>query len=782
MPLVRAGNGVNQSLSSRVVNGVIIVIGLALGLADVVGDMITVGVVPGYVLFGIPLIMIMGWFPMLIGRTGGGIEIRLDTCVLIFLCAVTEPVTALAVWSIGVTLGQVFSDKRPSVKLFNIALGVIAGGLAVVTFTLTRSSTETSPRELLAAGLAGAVYFVVDFVMSAISLSLEEGSSLRQELAPTGALGPLVAFLGIAALGYLASIVVRQLPAWSAALLVVPVSTILIASRAQSRGSEHTRRLKILLDLAVRVQTVTERTEVLDALHAGAVDLLRDPRVGLRSTPPVGSEVGVAVSVAPDEDLWLVGPARNRARATAHDDRQGMLALVAVAEDALTRLRLSEDMAHLAWHDSLTKLPNRSLFMDRVEHAVAMHARRGGQLAVLFCDLDGFKRVNDLFGHAAGDSLLVEVGHRINGSVREVDTVARLGGDEFAVLLEDVDDPTHISGTCERILEALRDRFEISGEEVSVTTTIGVAVSARRDSAETLLSHADLAMYHAKGQGKNRYETYRLGFGDERLQRIALIEALRRAIDAKELQVAYQPVVDLRSRITYGVEALVRWRRDGGLVPPDLFIPAAEESGLIVSLGAAVLDLVAADTPALREAAGRNISIGVNISAQQLHEPEFPAQIAAARATMGDVELVLELTERDFVANDQQTVAAMTELAGSGVRFAIDDFGVGFSSIGYLQRLPVDVLKIDRSFLTHIEDDERACSLVRSMVVMGKALGLDVVIEGVERLTQLDHIVNHADGAIGQGYLFARPMPFDEMEAALIDQRRTSPPRLTAIS
>ncbi|MGI8993677.1 MAG: putative bifunctional diguanylate cyclase/phosphodiesterase, partial [Nocardioidaceae bacterium] len=366
--------------------------------------------------------------------------------------------------------------------------------------------------------------------------------------------------------------------------------------------------------------------------------------------------------------------------------------------------------------------------------------------------------------------------------VREVDTVARLGGDEFAVLLEDVDDLSHITGTCERILEALRRRFEIGGEEVSVTTTIGVAISASRDSAETLLSHADLAMYHAKGQGKNRFETYRLSFGDERLQRIALIEALRKAIDAKDLQVAYQPVVDLRSRIAYGVEALVRWRRDGVLVPPDLFIPAAEESGLIVGLGSLVLELVAADTPALRAAAGRNISISVNISAQQLHEPDFTSQVEAARATMGDVELVLELTERDFVANDQQTVTAMTELAASGIRFAIDDFGVGFSSIGYLQRLPVNVLKVDRSFLRHIEDDERACSLVRSMVVMGQALGLDVVIEGVERLTQLDHIVSHADGTIGQGYLFARPMPFEEMESLLVEQRRTSPPRLTAIS
>ena len=268
---------------------------------------------------------------------------------------------------------------------------------------------------------------------------------------------------------------------------------------------------------------------------------------GSATEPPSSTEIGVAVHGS-GEELWVVGPALNRARSTAEDDRQGLTALVAVAEDAFARLRLSEDMAHLAWHDSLTGLPNRSLFMDRVEHAMAMQARRGGQLAVLFCDLDGFKRVNDLFGHAAGDELLVEVGHRIKATVRDTDTVARLGGDEFAVLLEEVQDPEDIGASCERILEALRRRIEVAGDSVSVTTTIGIALSKPGDSADTLLSQADLAMYHAKGQGKDRYETYRLSFGDERLQRIELVETLRHAIETKALEVFYQPVVDLQTR------------------------------------------------------------------------------------------------------------------------------------------------------------------------------------------------------------------------------------------
>ncbi len=439
---------------SPVFDGAVVAVGVLVGIVALSHELIFLGAADPRYFLGVPLIMLMGWFPMLIGRTGGGIEIGLDTCVLVFLAVVTAPVQAMAIWFLGILACQLLSNKRTATKLFNIGLGGVAGGIAVLCLDATRGTSSGTPRELFAAGLGAAVYFIVDFTVSAVSLSLEEGLSIAAGLRPTGALGALVAFLGIASLGYLAALVVRQLPPWSAALLAVPICTIMVASRAQSRGSEHARRLKILLDTAVRVQTVSDRAAVMEALTSGASDLLRDQRVRLRTDPPSNTEIGVAVHGS-GKDLWVVGPALNRARSTADDDRQGLTALVAVAEDAFARLRLSEDMAHLAWHDPLTGLPNRSLFMDRVEHAMAMQVRRGGQLAVLFCDLDGFKRVNDLFGHAAGDELLVEVGNRIKGTVRTTDTVARLGGDEFAVLLEEVQDPDDVGASCERILEAL---------------------------------------------------------------------------------------------------------------------------------------------------------------------------------------------------------------------------------------------------------------------------------------------------------------------------------------
>jgi diguanylate cyclase (GGDEF)-like protein len=498
--------------------------------------------------------------------------------------------------------------------------------------------------------------------------------------------------------------------------------------------------------------------------------------VALRSTAPGPNEIGVLVPGG-EEQQWIVAPSLNRARSTAKDDLAGLAALVVVADDALARLRLSNAMSHQAWHDPLTGLPNRSLFMDRVAHAMELQRRRGGHLAVLFCDLDGFKRVNDSYGHAAGDNCLTEVGRRIRGAVRETDTVARLGGDEFAVLLEEVVELSEVELACERILTALRKRFHMFGEDVSVTTTIGVALSETGGTADSLLSQADLAMYHGKGQGKNRYETYRLSFGDQRSQRIEFVEDLRRAVETKALEVYYQPVVDLHSHMIVGVEALARWRRDGVLVPPDLFIPTAEQSGLIVGLGEIVLDVVMADAPKLVAAGGRSLSVAVNVSAQQLESEGFVDRVLSSRAAMGGVHLTLEVTERDFVNDEPRTLAAMNALAAADVRFAIDDFGVGFSSMEYLQRLPVRILKVDKTFVTNIEHDSKACTLVRSMVVMGEALGLDVIVEGIERWSQLEHVTFHAGATTGQGYLFGRPMTCAEMVELLSASIQTWPER-----
>lgn len=725
-------------------------------------------------LLAVPLIVFMGYFPMLIGRTGGGIEIGLDSCVLIFLANVVGEWNALAVWFVGTLIGQLLTDKRRTVKAFNIGLGAIAGGLALLVIFVADADVSPflSERSLFATAASAAVYFLVDYLVSAMSLSLEEGTPLFAELAPRGALAAFFAFIAIASLGLLGALVWQAYgEIWATALLAVPVVSIMVASRALSRGTEHARRLKVLFDTLVAAQGVTERTSLLEALRNGASDLLHDHRVTIRGIPPGTNEIGVQVGGS-DEEQWIVAPALNRERSTANHDQAGLDALVAVADDALERLRLGEAMEYQAWHDSLTGLANRSLFMDRVGHAMEMQSRSGHGLAILFCDLDGFKRVNDMYGHAAGDALLAEVGQRIRSAVRETDTIARLGGDEFAVLLEAIDGPEEIELACQRILAGLRAPFHLLGEDVSVTTTIGVATAEPNASADSLVSRADLAMYHGKALGKNRFESYRDAFGDERTRRLEFVESLRKALMARSLEVFYQPIVDLELGRAVGVEALVRWRRNGVLMPAEDFILAAEESGLVGALGDLVLDMVAVDAPIIRTAAGQRLSVAVNVSAQQLHREGFVEQVESMRARMGDVDLVLEVTERDFVDNEPRTSAAMEALAASGVRFAIDDFGVGFSSLEYLQRLPVHILKVDKTFLTNIEDDSRACTLVRSMVVMGEALGLEVIVEGVERSSQLPHVTAHAGAVTGQGYLFGLPAPLVEVVEALSDHAR----------
>jgi len=760
---------VKRSRASLAFDATVVVTGLSLALVAFALFLSRWQPVEPALLLTLPIIVAMGRFPVLIGhigRTGSGFEVGLESCVLVFLANTVDPVTTLAVWAAGALLAQAYNGKSTSTKWFNAGLSVLAATWALAVMEPLKADMAATGRQLVATALGALTYFCADLLLTAVSLRLEEGKSLREQLTPSGVMTALTAFLAIASLGFLGSLIITVLPSWSAALLAVPALTVVVASRALSRGREYARRSKVLLRTAANLQTVLDRTSLLEALISGARQLLKDRRVSLSREAPGLDELGVAVPGV-DDSVWIVSPLLKRSRATAAADVEALAALVAVAEDAFARLRLSAAMTEMAWHDSLTGLANRSLFMVRMQQAMQKHTTQGGQFAVLFCDLDGFKRINDLFGHAAGDELLGRVGARIKAAIRTEDTVARLGGDEFAVLVENVTSPDDVEATCQRILESLRARVQLTTEEVSISTTIGVAMSATGRSADSLLSQADLAMYHAKRHGKNRYETYHLALGEERRRRIELVENLRRAIDSRELEVFYQPIVKLSTREISGVEALVRWRRDGELISPKLFIPVAEESGLIVGLDQLVLDLVVAQVPHLRAAAGRQIIISVNISGQHLQSDDLRARVRTARQEMGDVNLVLEMTERDFVDSDRTTLAAMEALANENIRFAIDDFGVGFSSFSYLQRLPVSILKLDQSFVEGIERDEKARTLVRSVIVMADALGIDVVIEGIERESQLYHLDSCARACSGQGYFFAKPIPFDEMVAIL---------------
>jgi len=445
--------------------------------------------------------------------------------------------------------------------------------------------------------------------------------------------------------------------------------------------------------------------------------------------------------------------------------------------DVTDRKRLEDQLQHEAFHDPLTGLANRALFGDRVTHALARMARQPeDQTAVLFIDLDDFKVVNDSLGHAAGDELLTAVSERIRACLRRQDTASRLGGDEFGILIEETDE--ELAGqVAERILAALRQPFVLAARQLFVQASIGIALGrdtgtpGEGETADELLRNADAAMYTAKARGKGRYEFYEAAMHTSALRRLELRSRLEASLEAGEFVLHYQPVVELAGGRMVGVEALVRWRQpDGHLAPPGEFIPLAEETGLIVPLGQWVLE------QACRQGADwhrrypeRELSIAVNVASRQIQEPGFVASVSRALGASGlqPSSLVVELTESALLDEGEATSVAMAGLKSLGIRIALDDFGTGYSSLSHLRRFPIDILKIDRSFVEGMdgaEQGERA--LVRSIVRLALSLDLEIVAEGVERHGQVVGLT--ALGArLGQGFYFARPMEPAALEAEL---------------
>ena len=457
-------------------------------------------------------------------------------------------------------------------------------------------------------------------------------------------------------------------------------------------------------------------------------------------------------------------------------DRDGQIvAGVAVSEDVTERKHLASQLEHQAFHDPLTGLANRALFRDRVAQALARGQRDGTRPTVLFLDLDGFKAVNDALGHGEGDRLLTRVAGRLLNATRGCDTVARLGGDEFAVLLATTAHPDEAVVVAERIIAALARPVALTVREVVVGASIGIAPATPGEGTDEVLRNADLAMYRAKARGKGTYEVFAAEMYAERHDRIALAADLGGALARGEFRLVYQPIVDLATERVVGVEALVRWEHpERGLVPPMQFIGIAEESGDILALGRFVLAEACRQAAEWRQHGAHGLYVAVNISGCQLQAPEFAADVVGALAASGlePAALLLEITETVVMEHTEANLARLAELKAFGVRLAIDDFGIGYSSLSYLQRFPVDVLKIDKSFVDGVHERESDQALARTIVALGRTLSLCTVAEGVEHAAQRDSL--RALGCtLGQGYLFARPMPPVEVTALLASERLT---------
>jgi len=423
---------------------------------------------------------------------------------------------------------------------------------------------------------------------------------------------------------------------------------------------------------------------------------------------------------------------------------------------------LEQRIAHQALYDPLTDLANRTLFADRLDHVLAGAIRHGRPASILVMDLNGFKAVNDTFGLSIGDQLLVEVATRIRHCVRPSDTIARLGGDEFAMLLEDSRIPEAIA-VAERILERCREPFHVADQELFIDASIGIAESPSGSvTADALLRDADAAMYAAKRDRNGGYEVFQPEFHVKVLKRFELFTDLRRALERGEFVLHYQPIVVLKDGTITGVEALIRWMRpEGSMVSPAEFIPVAEQTGLIASIDQWVMEEACRQLRTWEDqcSAFQSIHMSVNVSVQQLQDARLTERVQKALEAAGldPPRLTLEITESVLMTNTEATLAVLHGLKALGVRLAIDDFGIGFSSLNYLRRLPVDIVKIDRSFVSGIASQSDEWTLARGIIKLVHGLGLETVAEGVERADQRAHL--QALGCrLAQGYYFARPM------------------------
>lgn len=530
-------------------------------------------------------------------------------------------------------------------------------------------------------------------------------------------------------------------------------------------------RVRLGEGIAGRVAATREPLMVQGALSARATQRSRRPDTqeeSAMSVPLVHRETVVGV---------LNINARSGRIYTGHDLRAlgifGEQAAAAIAHARLyeaQRLTASQSSYH-ALHDSLTALPNRALLLDRVRHGLARRRSASERVALVFLDLDDFKRINDSLGHAAGDKALVAFGDRVRQAIRGGDTLARFGGDEFAVLMEGVGSEQEARHAAERMVAALTRPLQLGDREVRVTVSAGLVLEPHGGStdAEALLRNADLALHAAKGRGKSGVAVFDDQMSVDVPASSRLEAELRMALEAGQLELHYQPVVNLKSREVVGAEALVRWRHhERGLLPAGAFMPFAEQSGVLPELDLWTLAQACSIADSLAAPGKPPLNVHVNLLASRLHEMEIVERVAEClrENRLEASRLVLEISERAVLPNVAEARERLTELRGRGVRLALDDFGIGHSSLEYLRELPIDTVKIDRIFIDAVDRGGSEAQVVRAAVRLGASLGLDVIAEGVERAEQVEALI--AIGCkFGQGFFFGKPQPLEALRRQL---------------
>lgn len=576
---------------------------------------------------------------------------------------------------------------------------------------------------------------------------------------------------------------------------LVFVSLLLWLARWRPAILENQRRRKRLNDQSMRIlSSAVEQSQsgIIIADCAGVIDYV-NPRYTQITGYSKEDAVGRVAELLNNEDLtnvnnislqealqlgaswktFMVSKRRNGEHfwqqvtvSPIHDNMDSLSHIVLNIEDISDRVETQAQMEKLAFYDPLTGLENRRLFRDRLEQGLKHLRRNKKSMALLFLDLDQFKRINDTLGHDAGDELLCTVAQRLRDCVREEDIVARLGGDEFTILLANISSADDAGLVARKILRSLLEPVTLSTQEVTVSCSIGITI-APEDSmnGSVLMRNADLAMYRAKDQGRNNFQYFTDDMNIESLARMSLENELRVAVSNEDFVVHFQPQIDMVRRRVCGYEALVRWRHEQvDVIPPDRFIPVAEETGLIIRVGEIVLRQACLQLKALQVSGITDQTVAVNLSARQFRDRNLVQMVRRVLAETGLAPqwLELEITESMLMDNIDQAINILSELKALGVAIAIDDFGTGYSSLSYLTQLPVDKLKVDRSFVSNLPDSSRHTAITTAIIAMAQRLNLEVVAEGVETEPQASFLTGHQCNIL-QGFLFCRPVSADDL-------------------
>ncbi len=737
-------------------------------LAVAVAAAVDTGVGPVGELVAMSLLLTASWaFPVLVLRTEETEAFQLDEAFFVAMALLLPPAGTVIGFAAAIALGNLVRRRPFARAAFNVGQTVTSAGLGLVAMHAIAPSigTPLTPR-VLAATLVGAVVFLfANSALVSVIISLnEEKPAVRVFL--EGLHLRVLVWAGGTALGLLAAIGEATNP-WALLLGALPMAALNLILREHAHARRQTQRAQGLVAVANQVHAAVAVGNVEDAVIAATKDLLHCRAARIASALPVSGEIGAWIP-EPESTRWLIVGDPLGFERLGKPEQKVLDVIAGITAEAMRSARLLEEIRHRAIHDPLTDLPNKLLFLDRLEHALASSGRHGRRLAVMFLDLDQFKVINDSLGHDAGDQVLLGVAERLKTALREEDTAARLGGDEFAVLCENLDSVDDGTLIAERVRAAASGSSVAEGVELGVTASVGVVV-VEPDSdvtAEALLQAADTAMYRAKERGRDRVEIFDDGLRNRAFARLGIETTLRRAIEESRLRVFYQPIVDMHTGRIVEAEALLRVETlSGTYLSPADFIEVAEESGLIVTIGARVLEEACRQAVAWRKEFGDHAPqrVAVNFSPRQLNRVPLQETVQTALAVTGcsaDM-LAVEITETALMEAGQQARDELDGLRQMGVTVGLDDFGTGYSSLAYLKRLPVSFLKVDRCFVAGLGHDHEDHAIVDAMISLGRSLGLSTVAEGVETVEQMERL--HRLGCDRmQGYLFSPARPPSE--------------------